>query len=67
MGEGGSVRDEDPFARPEPKPIILDTLSVVDLENRIATLREEIERCEALIASKRASRDAANAVFGFKS
>ncbi len=59
----------DPEDRPRPKvqitveQISLDPLSVEDLEARIAACRDEIARCEAAIAKKRASRDAANAFF----
>lgn len=41
----------------------LSLLSISDLEERIALYRGEIERLEADIAAKRASRDAADAVF----
>lgn len=41
----------------------LDRLSVEELAARIALLREEIVRLEAALASKSASRAAADAVF----
>lgn len=41
----------------------LDTLSVDDLDERVALLKAEIGRLEAAMAGKRASRDAADAVF----
>lgn len=45
--------------------MVLDTLSVDELEHRIAILRGEIARIEAAIAAKTASRSAADAVFKF--
>ncbi|OXE37267.1 MAG: hypothetical protein CGW95_02640 [Phenylobacterium zucineum] len=42
----------------------LDLYSVDELEARIEVLREEITRCEAQIARKRAGRAAAEALFG---
>lgn len=59
-----SVRDEDPFAKPEPKPIKLDEFSISELHERIDGLKAEILRCEALIAKKQAAASAAAAVFG---
>jgi uncharacterized small protein (DUF1192 family) len=41
----------------------LALLSVGELQERIALLREEISRLEAAIASKQASRSAADSVF----
>ncbi len=41
----------------------LSLLSVEDIEERIAGLAAEIERLKADAAKKRASRDAANALF----
>ena len=61
------MADED--AKPIKVPVThrlgepLDTLSVDDLDERIALLKAEIVRLEAAMASKRASRDAADAVF----
>ena len=54
--------------RPKPKPEIvvgekLETFSVGELEARIATLRQEIERVEAELKSKRARVAAAAALF----
>lgn len=55
--------------RPRPKagveiePLPLDSLSIEDLELRIASARTEIARCEATIARKKASRNAADAFF----
>lgn len=43
--------------------MVLDALSVDELEDRIGLLREEIARLEQAIAKKNASRDAADAVF----
>ena len=42
----------------------LALLSVSELKERIALLREEISRLDAAIASKQASRSAADSVFG---
>jgi uncharacterized small protein (DUF1192 family) len=42
----------------------LSGLSMEDLEDRIAALRAEIDRTERELASKRAGRAAAEAVFG---
>ncbi len=42
----------------------LSGLSMEDLEDRIAALRSEVERTERELASKRAGRAAAEAVFG---
>ena len=41
----------------------LSLLSVEELTERIALMRSEIERLEAAMAKKRASRDAANNFF----
>jgi uncharacterized small protein (DUF1192 family) len=41
----------------------LSMLSVEELTARIALLRGEIDRLEAAVAKKRASRDAANSIF----
>jgi uncharacterized small protein (DUF1192 family) len=60
------MRDDDPFAKPEPKTVPLERWSIAELEEHIDTLRAEIERCAALIASKKASRAAADSVFGGK-
>lgn len=43
----------------------LDALSIEELTDRIALLREEIVRLEAAIAFKSKSRSAADAVFKF--
>jgi uncharacterized small protein (DUF1192 family) len=58
------LRDEDPFARPEPKPLKLDEFSISELQERIEGLQAEIARCEALIARKKAAADIASSVFG---
>ncbi len=60
--------DDDPFAPPPRKRAHeigqnLDALSVDELEERIALLREEIARLQAARAAKEASRDAAAAFF----
>ena len=41
----------------------LDLLSVDELEERVTLLREEIERLEAAVVAKRASKAAADAFF----
>ena len=41
----------------------LSLLSVEELNERIALLSAEIERLQAAVARKRASKDAANSVF----
>ena len=56
---------------PRPRPTShelgqdLTTLSVDELDERIAVLRREIERLEAAKAAKEASRKAADGVFKF--
>ena len=62
------ARENDDEQRPAPKPKHavgdpLDTLSVDELRLRIDVLRDEITRLEAEIASKQASRSAADAFF----
>jgi uncharacterized small protein (DUF1192 family) len=41
----------------------LSLLSLEELTARVALLRGEIDRLEAAVAKKRASRDAANSIF----
>jgi uncharacterized small protein (DUF1192 family) len=41
----------------------LSLLSVEELTARVTLLRSEIDRLEAALAKKRASRDAANSIF----
>jgi uncharacterized small protein (DUF1192 family) len=41
----------------------LSLLSVAELNERVALLNAEIERLQAAVAKKRASKDAANSVF----
>ena len=58
------IEDEPkPKARDLPLGAPLDTLSVAELEARIALLRQEIARIEQAITGKRASRDAADSFF----
>ena len=62
------ARENDDEQRPVPKPKHavgdpLDTLSVDELRLRIDVLRDEITRLEAEIATKQASRNAADAFF----
>jgi uncharacterized small protein (DUF1192 family) len=45
------------------QPLVLDRLSVGELTDYIANLRDEIARVEADIAKKRAVRDGAEAFF----
>lgn len=42
----------------------LEQLSVAELESRMAQLEQELQRCQSVIAAKRAHRSAADAVFG---
>ena len=58
----------DPEDLPKPKPVItvgqnLDLMSVAELEQRVEDLESEIVRVKAVIASKRASKNAADAFF----
>ena len=62
--------DEDPFGAPRPKTIatheigqVLDTLSVHELDERIALLKAEITRLEGARGAKEASKAAADAFF----
>ncbi len=53
---------------PKPKPQIivgenLDMMSVAELEQRVEDLESEIVRVKAAIASKRASKNAADSFF----
>lgn len=45
--------------------MVLDALSIEELNERIALLREEIARLESAIDAKTKSRSAADAVFKF--
>ena len=56
--------DDDPFAPPVRKQVAIEDASIEDLEVRIERLRAEIALCERAIASKKAQRAAADAVFG---
>lgn len=58
---------EDDPVRARPRTTIgepLTGMSIDDLQERIDELKSEIERTEAVLASKRAGRAAAEAVFG---
>jgi uncharacterized small protein (DUF1192 family) len=56
---------DDLELRPTPaKPKDLENMSIESLKEYIATLKLEIERVEAQIASKESHRNAADAVFG---
>lgn len=52
--------EEEPRLRPQ-RP--LDDMSIEELRDRIAGLKEQIEACEAMIVRKEASRKAADAAF----
>lgn len=60
--------EDDPFAPPVKKAVSLqvqlENASIIELEDRIARLRDEIGQCERAIQAKRAQRDAADSVFG---
>ena len=43
--------------------MVLDSLSIEELEERIGVLEAEIERLQAAIEKKKASKDAADSVF----
>ena len=58
----------EPDDLPRKKPVItvgepLDMISLAELEQRIADLESEIARVKAMIASKWASKNAADAFF----
>jgi len=55
--------DLDP-ARPSTKPRDLQPLSVHELEDYIASLRDEIARAEAMIAQKQAHKNDIDSLFG---
>jgi uncharacterized small protein (DUF1192 family) len=61
--------DDDVFGAPRKAPATheigqpIDTLSVHELEERIALLKEEIVRLEAAITARQATKDAASAFF----
>ncbi|MBT9447275.1 MAG: DUF1192 domain-containing protein [Hyphomonadaceae bacterium] len=44
----------------------LDLMSIEELEERIESLKADIAACEAMIASKKNQRAAADAIFGRK-
>jgi len=46
--------------------MVLDTLSIGELEERIGFLEGEIERLKSAISQKKASKDAADSVFKFR-
>ncbi|UYN98231.1 MAG: DUF1192 domain-containing protein [Devosia sp.] len=59
--------DEDVHKRPPAHEVgmVLDALSVEELEERIVLLEAEITRLRAAIAAKGSSRSAAEAAFKF--
>ncbi len=54
---------DDAKKKPEWAQEDLSTFSISELEERVAALKAEIERCEALMKSKESSMAAADAVF----
>lgn len=57
-----TLDDLDP-RQPNQKPLDLTMMSIEELTERIALLKSEITRCEAMIASKQSSRASAESVF----
>jgi uncharacterized small protein (DUF1192 family) len=61
--------DDDALNAKRPKPLIheigqnIDDISAPELAERIAALRQEIERLERAIAAREATKDAAAAFF----
>jgi uncharacterized small protein (DUF1192 family) len=61
-----AIADEEPLRKPAAAHEIgsdLSKLSVEELHERIAALKAEIERLEAVLRSKQASKSAANTFF----
>lgn len=63
-----AVFDDDPFAAPKKKMAHeigepLESISVEELDERIALLQQEIARLEAALKSKQASKSAAESFF----
>jgi uncharacterized small protein (DUF1192 family) len=54
--------DLDPLTKRR-KPRVLDKMSIEELENYIADMKEEIIRVEADIAKKKAHKDAISSLF----
>jgi len=65
MGERMAIEDDDKPRKKVTHEIgqDLSLLSVEELAERIALMTSEIERLQAAMTKKRASRDAANSVF----
>ena len=58
--------EDEPVKKPVHEVgMVLDTLSVDELEERIILLKSEIERLKQTIALKKDSRNAADSVFKF--
>lgn len=59
--------DDEPVNAPKTHHVgmPIDTMSVDELEKRIAMLREEILRLEKAIAARQQSKTAANSLFRF--
>ena len=61
-----AVADEEPLRKPATMHEIgcdLSKLSVEELHERVAALKAEVERLEAVLRSKQASRNAADTFF----
>ncbi len=61
-----AIADEEPLRKPSIVHEIgcdLSKLSVEELHERIAALKAEVERLEAMLRSKQASRNAADTFF----
>ena len=59
--------DEDTIGKPRGHEVgmVLDAMSVEELEERIAMLQEEIARLRAAIEARNKTRNAADALFKF--
>lgn len=57
-----SAENDEPLIRQ--KTLLIEQMSVDELEHRILVLRHEIAVCEAEIERKRAQKQAAEALFG---
>lgn len=57
--------DDDPVKKPKGHEVgmPIDTMSVGELTDRIALLREEIARLEAAIAARKQTKAAADSIF----
>ena len=59
--------DEDAISKPKGHEVgmVLDTMSVEELQERIAMLEQEIVRLRAAIEARNKTRNAADALFKF--